>query len=51
MSSSDTLQTLGEQYESACRLAAQMYADGADTTTIDAECDRIEDLIHAEREG
>jgi hypothetical protein len=38
---------LSEAYESACAIAAAQYADGCDTTSIDAECDRIEALIYS----
>jgi hypothetical protein len=37
---------LSEAYEGACATAAKMYAEGLDTTKIDAECDRLEALLN-----
>jgi hypothetical protein len=39
-----TDQQLSEAIESACKIAAQQYADGLDTTEIDAQVD----LLYAE---
>lgn len=33
--------TLSERIESACALAARLYAEGADTTAADAEVERL----------
>jgi hypothetical protein len=41
-----TREELSAMYESACAIAAQQYAAGADTTIIDAECDRIEQALY-----
>ena len=40
-------QELGERYELACALAAKLYAEGKDTTEIDAECDRLQGELEA----
>lgn len=38
--------TLSEQFEAACNLAAKLYAEGVDTTEVDAEVERLMALLN-----
>lgn len=40
---------LSEAFESACAIAAQQYADGCDTATIDSQVDLL--MAELERRG
>lgn len=42
-----TIDQLRAAYDLNCNIAAQLYATGADTSAVDAEVDRLVDLLIA----